>query len=262
MSALVEAEDLTKRFGSTVALDRVSLSVQEGVSVGVIGESGSGKTTLMKVLLGMLAPDEGTVRFSGEPVTPGGFGVRPWRRDMQVVLQDPYSSLTPSMRIGQILAEPVRLLQRRRPSREELAQQLEEVGLAADLVDRHPHQLSGGQRQRVAIARALTVSPRVLVADEPVSALDVSVRADLLAMLEGLIADRGLTLVVVSHDLGVVQRLCPHTVVMAAGAVVEQGPTLELLTHPRHPVTRDLLAAVPRLDSVDSHVHRQASEVE
>lgn len=250
MSTLIEGRGLTKRFGDTVALNDVDITVEEGISVGVIGESGSGKTTLMKVLLGILKADEGTVTFDGHEVTVGGFGSRPWRRDMQVVLQDPYSSLTPSMRVEQILAEPIWLLQRRRAKRAELTELLTEVGLDAALIDRHPHQLSGGQRQRVAIARALSVSPKVLIADEPVSALDVSVRAELLKMLEGLIANRGLTLVVVSHDLGVVQRLCPKTMVMASGVVVEAGPTLELLANPKHEVTKTLLEAVPSLTAL------------
>ena len=250
MTKLIEAQGLTKRFGDTVALNDVSITVESGGSVGVIGESGSGKTTLMKVLLGILKPDEGTVLFDGHEVTVGGFGSRPWRRDMQVVLQDPYSSLTPSMTIEQILAEPNRLLYKRRPRRAELGDLLAEVGLPGEVLDRHPHQLSGGQRQRVAIARALSVSPKVLIADEPVSALDVSVRAELLKMLENLIVNRDLTLVVVSHDLGVVQRLCPQTMVMASGRVVEAGPTLQMLIEPKHDITKMLLAAVPSLTAL------------
>nr|WP_242681321.1 ABC transporter ATP-binding protein [Tessaracoccus sp. SD287] len=243
---MLEGFALTRRYGATVAVDRVDIRVETGVSLGVIGESGSGKTTLMKLMLGINAPDEGRVLFEGRPVTAGGFGVKPWRRHMQVVLQDPYSSLTPSMRVGEILAEPVRLLEHRRLGRAEASGLLAEVGLPAHMVDRYPHQLSGGQRQRVAIARALAVKPRLLIADEPVSALDVSVRADLLATLEHIIAERGLTLVVVSHDLGVVQRLCPQTMVMSNGRVVESGETLRLLTAPQHPITRALVDAVPR----------------
>lgn len=249
MTAILSAEHLTKRYGHTLALDDVSLQVHQGQSVGIIGESGSGKTTLMKVLLGVLAPDAGQVHFDGHQVIAGGFGVRPWRSDMQVVMQDPYSSLTPSMRVSQILAEPVRLIHKRRFSVDETVELLGAVGLPAETRDRYPHQLSGGQRQRVAIARALAVSPRVLVADEPVSALDVTIRAELLAMLERVITERGLTLVVVSHDLGVVQRLCPQTVVLAGGRVVEAGETLRLITDPEHPVTRDLVDAVPRFPS-------------
>lgn len=248
MSVLIEGRGITKRFGELIALDGVDITVEAGRSVGVIGESGSGKTTLVKILLGILAPDAGSVRFAGQDVTVGGFGQRPWRRDMQVVLQDPYSSLAGHMTVNQIIAEPIRLLQRRKASDQEIKALLDEVGLHSQLADRYPHQLSGGQRQRVAIARALSVSPKVLIADEPVSALDVTVRAEILDMLGDLIANRDLTLVVVSHDLGVVQRLCPHTIVLNSGQIVEAGPTLELLTEPKHDVTRALLAAVPKLD--------------
>lgn len=253
---LIRGTGLTRRFGGTTAVDAVDITVRAGESLGVIGESGSGKTTLMKLVLGILAPDQGEVAFEGTPITVGGFGVRPWRRHMQVVLQDPYSSLTPSMRVREILAEPVQLLEKRRPRRGEVSSLLAEVGLDETMAERYPHQLSGGQRQRVAIARALAVRPRVLVADEPVSALDVSVRADLLATLGRIIDERGLTLVVVSHDLGVVQRLCPQTMVMSNGRVVEQGPTLQLLTSPQHPITQALVDAVPRFPAATKEEQR------
>lgn len=247
MNSLLRVEGVSKRYGPTVALAPTTLTLQQGRSLGIIGESGSGKTTLSRIMLGLLEPDTGSVTYRCEPVFAGRLGPTRLRREVQLVLQDPYASLNPRMRVGQIVAEPLRLLGERGDHRCRVRAVLGQVGLDPSLILRYPHQLSGGQRQRVAIARALGPGPAVIVADEPVSALDVSVRARILELLRDLVTTHGLTLVVISHDLGVVQRLCQDTAVMVAGHVVEYAATTQVLTAPQHPATRELLAAVPTL---------------
>jgi len=247
---------LSRRFGTSWALRGVDLSIPSGRRLGVVGESGSGKSTLLRLLAGLDQPSTGRVVFRGRPLeglTDRQLGFL--RSQVQVVFQDPRSSLDPRMRVDRIVAEPLRsrLLRRRSDVPDDIparvAQVLEEVGLDASAGRRFPHEFSGGQRQRIAIARALAPRPSVLLADEPVSALDVSVRAQVLNLINDLVASHGLTLVFVSHDLEVVRHVCDHVVVMQAGLIVEQGPTEQVYTAPQDPYTSALLAAIPRLDS-------------
>ena len=255
MSALFEVEHLTRVYSAgrrkVLALDDVDLTVRAGQRLGIVGESGSGKSTLVRLMAGLDRPTAGSVRFDGRPVS----GV-PERRlgflraAVQFVFQDPRSSLNPRMRVGDIVAEPLRSPIVRRElvaidRRRRVAEVLDAVGLPADAVRRFPHEFSGGQRQRIAIARALAPSPRVLIADEAVSALDVSVRATVLNLLMGLVDDLGLTLLFVSHDLSVVRHVCPDAVVLQGGRIVEAGPTAQLFGAPQHPYTARLVAAIP-----------------
>jgi peptide/nickel transport system ATP-binding protein len=247
-AALLEATAVTRSFGSTRALDGVDLRVEAGRSLGIVGESGSGKSTLLRLLLGLDAPTTGEVRYRGEVLDRRDRGLlRRLRADVQPVFQDPRSSLDPRMRIGAVVAEPLRSLRVPGDHRARVAEVLASVGLEPDVVDRYPAQFSGGQRQRIAIARALAPSPSVLVADEPVSALDVSVRGQVVELLRRLAREQGLTLVLVSHDIAIVGRLCEQSVVLHHGRVVEEGATASVLTDPREPYTRRLLAAVPQL---------------
>ncbi|KQR34897.1 ABC transporter ATP-binding protein [Curtobacterium sp. Leaf154] len=230
------------------AVDGVDLAVAPGARLGIVGESGSGKSTLVRLLAGLEAPSAGTVAASGRPVVASrsARALRWFRRETGVVFQDPYASLDPRMRVGAIVAEPLRALQVPGSHDELVRAVLERVDLPADTVDRYPHEFSGGQRQRIAIARAVVHSPRILFGDEPMSALDVVVRARVIELFRSLADDLGLTLVLVSHDIGVVQRLCDTVAVMSDGRVVEHGP-VSLLDAPQHPVTRALVAAAPTL---------------
>ncbi|BBH70252.1 dipeptide/oligopeptide/nickel ABC transporter ATP-binding protein [Actinoplanes sp. OR16] len=230
--------------GGAAALTDVSLAVHPGRNVALVGESGAGKTTLLRILLGLAQPGTGVLRFDGTPLTRRG--LRSYRRAVQAVFQDPYSSLDPRQRIGRIVAEPLRGLGLPNdPARVEAA--LDAVGLPADTARRYPHEFSGGQRQRIAIARAIVGNPRLLLADEPVSALDLTTRVRIVDLLASLCADRSLTILLVSHDLGVVAELCSETAVLEKGRLVEQGSTADVLGAPSHPYTRRLLASVPRL---------------
>jgi ABC-type glutathione transport system ATPase component len=242
------AEHLTRRFGLPrtrlfgprrvlTAVDDVSFELARNETLGIVGESGSGKTTLMKLLLGLEAPDEGRVTYTGESI----------RREVQVVFQDPASALDPRMRVADIVLEPLRVLRIQADHQARLRELLDAVGLPLDSARRYPHEFSGGQRQRIAIARALAPRPKVLIGDEPVSALDVSVRAQILNLLEDLRVDFQLTLVLVSHDLSVVRHMTDRVLVMQHGRIVEQGPTRDLFRAPKHAYTRVLLDSIPRL---------------
>jgi ABC-type glutathione transport system ATPase component len=238
---------LTSRPGQVHALRGVSLDVARGERFGVVGESGSGKSTLVRLLCCLDTPTSGTVAYDGQVVS--GLPerrLRHLRRDVQVVFQDPMGSLDPRMRVRDTVAEPL-VAQGQRRTRERVAEVLEDVGLSVDAGERYPHQFSGGQRQRIALARALSTRPKVLVADEPVSSLDVSVRAQVLNLLADLVEEHALTLVLVSHDLGVVRHLCRTVAVMSEGRVVETGPSEQVHGAPQHPYTRRLVAAVPTL---------------
>ena len=260
MTALLSGRSLTRRyrgpretlFGArpeTVALDDVDIDVDEGSALGIIGESGSGKSTLVRLLLGLDVPSGGRVTFGGREVDAAAPArALHWlRRETGVVFQDPYASLDPRMSVGRIVGEPLWALGIEGDRRARVRETLVEVGLDAGMAQRYPHELSGGQRQRVALARAIAHRPRLLVGDEPLSALDVSVRAQILRLLAELRAQNGLTLVLVSHDIGVVQNLCDQVVVMKDGRVVEEGPTEKVLLHPQAAYTRRLLASIPTI---------------
>ncbi len=229
------------------AVDGVSFDVPRNTIVGLVGESGSGKTTTGRALLRLFAPTAGRIVFDGQDITTlNEKQMLPWRRRMQIVFQDPYASLNPRMTVAEILGEALdthKLAQHRRAER--IGELLERVGLNADHSRRYPHEFSGGQRQRIGIARALAVEPDFIVADEPVSALDVSVQAQVLNLLQDLQRDLGLTMLFVAHDLAVVDYLCDDVVVMYLGRVMERGPTSEVYARPRHPYTRALLSAAP-----------------
>ncbi|MFB7843405.1 ABC transporter ATP-binding protein [Microbacterium sp. NPDC056052] len=234
------------RRARTVALDDVDLDVPAGRALGIIGESGSGKSTLIRLLLGLDRPTSGTIHVDGRPVDASASArALHWlRRETGLVFQDPYASLDPRQSVGRIVSEPLRALDIDDDHSVRVAEVLAQVGLAPDAASRYPHEFSGGQRQRVALARAIAHHPRILIGDEPLSALDVTVRAQILDLLRGLSRD-GMTLVLVSHDIGVVQNLCDDVAVMKDGRIVEHGPTARVLRHPEQDYTKRLLAAIP-----------------
>ncbi|GAA2256025.1 ATP-binding cassette domain-containing protein [Streptomyces amakusaensis] len=252
MTPVLELDRVSFAYRGSAApvVEDVSLTVAEGRSLALVGESGAGKTTLLRLLLGLTRPTSGAVRFGGDELRLGDRELmRRFRRGVQCVFQDPYSSLDPRRRIGDIVAEPLRSLglETRRTAGPRVAAALERVGLPADAAERYPHEFSGGQRQRVAIARATVCEPRVLLADEPVSALDVTTRVSVVELLNELKREQGLTLVMVSHDLSVVASLCERTAVLENGRVVEEGDTAQVLGAPAHPYTTRLVESVPRL---------------
>jgi len=248
--SLIEARGVHFRYPSARrandgwTIEDLGVSIERGASVGIVGESGSGKSTLVRVLCGLLHHESGSVEFDGRPIEQWlRSEPRALRRRNQIVFQSPRRSLDPRMTIGRSLKEPMLAIERRAPSRDELVTWLRQVGLSADVLGRFPHQLSGGQLQRVSIARALSVDPDVLYADEPTSALDVSVRAQVLNLLMDLRAELGLTLVMVSHDLAVISRMCEHVVVMKDGRIVETGPMAQVLRAPTTAYTAALVDA-------------------
>jgi peptide/nickel transport system ATP-binding protein len=233
------------------AVDDVSFEVGRGEVLGIVGESGCGKSTTATTVLRLQEPTRGAIRFLGEDIAPyRGRLLLGFRRQAQIIFQDPYQSLNPRFTIADIVIEPLIIhgLVRRAAAREAAAQALEDAGLrpAATFLDRYPHELSGGQRQRVAIARAMVLRPAFLVADEPVSMLDVSIRAGILNLLRRYSREAGLSVLYISHDISTVRFLCDRTAVMYMGRIVEIGPTADVLSTPAHPYTRALLAAVPR----------------
>ncbi len=258
---LVEAQSLYRTFSSgggilgrasTVvrAVDGVDLQIAEGETLGIVGESGSGKSTLGRLLLGLLSPTEGSVRFDGRDLaTLSRREMRSLRRQMQIIFQDPYASLNPRMRIGRIIGEGLEVhgLARGGELRRRVLELMARVGLDEDAYDRYPHEFSGGQRQRVGIARALAVGPRFIVADEPVSALDVSIQAQILNLLIDLQRELKLTYAFISHDLRVVEHVSHRVAVMYLGRIVEEAPARAIYEDARHPYTKALLSAVPRI---------------
>jgi peptide/nickel transport system ATP-binding protein len=257
---LFRARGLTRRYvlpretlfaprRENVALAPTDLDIAAGSALGVIGESGSGKSTLIRLLLGLDRPTGGSVEFAGRRVDAAARArALHWlRRQTGVVFQDPYASLDPRMSVGRIIAEPLWALGIEGDRRARVREVLADVGLEPDMAERYPHEFSGGQRQRIALARAIAHRPAVLVGDEPLSALDVTVRAQILELLAELRRRDALTLVLVSHDIGVVQSLCDTVAVMKDGEIVEQGPTEDVLLSPGHAYTRRLLAAIPTI---------------
>ncbi len=234
---------------SVTALDDADVDVREGSALGIIGESGSGKSTLVRLLLALDAPTSGTVEFDGRPVDAhaGARSLHWLRRQTGIVFQDPYASLDPRMSVGRIVGEPLWALGIDGDRRARVHEVLEDVGLEPDMAERFPHEFSGGQRQRIALARAIVHRPRLLVGDEPLSALDVTVRAQILDLVRELRAKERLTLVIVSHDIGVVQNLCDDVIVMKDGRIVEEGPTEKVLLAPQVAYTRRLLASIPTI---------------
>ena len=231
-----------------------------GETLGLVGESGCGKSTLCRTVLQLLEPTSGSVRFEGREIA--GLSrrqMRPLRREMQMVFQDPYASLNPRKRVGQIVGDPLKLqgVASGGELRRQVQELLERVGLSSEHYNRYPHEFSGGQRQRIGIARALALKPKLIVADEPVSALDVSIQAQIVNLLDDLQDELGLTYVFVAHDIGVVRHVSDRIAVMHEGKIVEEGPADQVCEHPSHPYTKTLLAAVPIPDPRESRARRE-----
>jgi oligopeptide transport system ATP-binding protein len=265
LTPLLEARNLRKTYSSpggafvtgasrsngVAAVDDVSLELAAGETLAIVGESGSGKTTLARMLLRLIEPDSGELRVEGRDFRAArGAELRALRREMQMVFQDPFASLDPRMRVGSIVGEPLEIHEPqlgRAERRSRVIEVLRATGLAEDALARYPHEFSGGQRQRIGIARALVLRPRLVVADEPVSALDVSVGAQILDLLQNLQRDFSLTYLLISHSLPVVAQLATRIAVMQRGRIVETGSAEQVLRAPSHPYTQSLIAAIPAL---------------
>jgi oligopeptide/dipeptide ABC transporter ATP-binding protein len=272
-NTLIEVHDLVKHFpikrgillqrqiGAVKAVDGVSFAVQEGETLGIVGETGCGKSTTARLLCRLMDPTSGTVEFEGRDVfAQKGDGLKALHRQMQMVFQDPYSSLNPRKTVGSIIEDPfvIHNLYRGKGERKKKVQDLmDRVGLNPEHYNRYPHEFSGGQRQRIGVARAVALEPKLLIADEPVSALDVSIQAQVLNLLRELQRDLGLTLIFIAHDLSVVRHMCDRVAVMYLGKIVEMAPSDELYHEPRHPYTGALLSAVPVADPDGAKRERQ-----
>ncbi len=257
-------ESLFRPAGQVLALNGVSARIEAGKSLGVVGESGSGKSTFARVVMALERPTSGSVSLLGRDLNQlPADELRRARRDFQMVFQDPYGSLDPRQTIARIVAEPLTALERvdRATQRARVAAVLKQVGLRDADMDKYPHEFSGGQRQRIAIARALITQPKLIVADEPVSALDVSVQAQVLNLMEDLQEQFGLSYILISHDLAVVDYLCDEVAVMYLGRIVEQGAPEDLFERCAHPYTRALLEAVPRARAVGVRRRRGAQAI-
>jgi peptide/nickel transport system ATP-binding protein/oligopeptide transport system ATP-binding protein len=254
---LVELDHLTKRFqvkqgvfargtAEVHAVEDISLTVRRGETLGIVGESGCGKSTTARLMLRLLDPTAGTIRFDSRDISHlSQRQLRPLRREMQMIFQDPYSSLNPRKTVGQIVGTPF-AIHGQRNARPRVQELLETVGLSPEHYNRYPHEFSGGQRQRIGVARALALSPKLIVCDEPVSALDVSIQAQVLNLLRNLQRDFSLTYVFISHDLSVIRQISDRIAVMYLGRIVEIGDSESIYEHPKHPYTAALLSAVPR----------------
>jgi oligopeptide transport system ATP-binding protein len=271
---LLEVHDLVKHFpikqgvlidrevDQVRAVDGISFSIQRGTTLGLVGESGSGKSTACRAVMQLIKPTSGSVQFEGEEIA--GFSrrqMRPLRRQMQMIFQDPYASLNPRKRVGQIIADPLRRqgVARGSEMRKRVQQLLERVGLQSEHYNRYPHEFSGGQRQRIGIARALALQPKLVIADEPVSALDVSIQAQIINLLDDLQDEFGLSYLFVAHDIGVVRHISDRIAVMHDGKIVEEGAADQVCEQPRDDYTKQLLAAVPIPDPRESRARREAS---
>jgi oligopeptide transport system ATP-binding protein len=269
---LLEATNLVKHFpikegllidrevARVRAVDDVNLAVHSGETVGLVGESGCGKSTLCRTIMRLLTPTSGSVKFEGREIA--GLSrreMRPIRREMQMIFQDPYASLNPRKRVGQIVGDPLKLhsIASGRELKSQVQELLERVGLSSEHYNRYPHEFSGGQRQRIGIARALALRPKLIVADEPVSALDVSIQAQIINLLDDLQDEFGLTYIFVAHDLGVVRHVSDRIAVMYLGKVVENAPADRLYSSPVHPYTAALLSAVPIPDPRENRDREQ-----
>lgn len=253
MLPLVETKDLKKYFrvldGWLHAVDGVNISINEGMTLGIVGESGCGKSTLGRLLLQLLEPTDGIIRFQQKDVSsPNRAQLKALRKDMQMIFQDPYSSLNPRMTVAEIISEPMRRyhLYKGGALRERVATLMSTVGLEKRLENSYPHELDGGRRQRIGIARALALEPKFVVCDEPVSALDVSIQAQILNLMMDLQEEYGLTYMFITHDLSVVKHISDDIAVMYLGQLVEQSPADKLFEEPRHPYSKALLSAIPR----------------
>jgi peptide/nickel transport system ATP-binding protein len=254
---LVEVENLVKRFAvrqgvfartraEVHAVEGISLTVRRGETLGIVGESGCGKSTTARLMLRLLDPTAGTIRFDGTDIsTMRQRALRPLRREMQMIFQDPYSSLNPRKTVGQIVGAPF-AIHGQKGAKTRVQELLETVGLSPEHYNRYPHEFSGGQRQRIGVARALALSPKLIVCDEPVSALDVSIQAQILNLLRSLQRDFNLTYVFISHDLSVIRQIADRIAVMYLGKILEIGDSESIYESPKHPYTAALLSAVPR----------------
>jgi oligopeptide/dipeptide ABC transporter ATP-binding protein len=257
---LIEVDGLTKRFmanagifsrgaGEVHAVEDVTLSVRRGETLGIVGESGCGKSTTARLMLKLLEPTAGTIRFDGRDITNlTPRQMRPVRREMQMIFQDPYSSLNPRQTVGQIIGQPFSIHKTAGDVRSLVRDLMDRCGMNPEHYNRYPHEFSGGQRQRIGVARALALRPKLIVCDEPVSALDVSIQAQILNLLESLQAEFDLTYVFISHDLSVIRQIADRIAVMYLGRIVELSDSEALYDLPRHPYTSCLLSAVPRVD--------------
>ena len=239
-----------KRTGTVKAVDGITLDIERGEVLGLVGESGSGKSTLARTIMQLVPTTAGTVILEGRNLTAASAAeIKTARRDLQMVFQDPFASLNPRMTVFAALAEPLIVHgvvpAAKVPAR--VAELMEQVGLAPRFMQKYPHEFSGGQRQRIAIARALALEPKVIIADEPVSALDVSIQAQILNLLAGLVRQMNLTMIFIAHDLSVVKHISDRIAVMYQGKIVELGPALDIMERPQHPYTRALISAIPRI---------------